>query len=56
MRYTFIILLISTFNLLFSSAFTQVSGTVNDGHNGEELYGVRVEVKGPVYEDEFAVR
>ena len=46
MRYTFIILLISTFNLLFSSAFTQVSGTVNDGHNGEELYGVRVEVKG----------
>ena len=46
MRYTFIILLISTFNLLFSSAFAQVSGTVTDGHNGEELYGVRIEAKG----------
>ena len=48
MRFTHIILLISTFNLLFFTSLSQVSGTIKDGHNGEELYGVRVEIIGGV--------
>lgn len=46
MRYPLIILLIATFNFMFFIAFSQVSGVIKDGHNGEELFGVRVEVMG----------
>ena len=46
MRYTLIILFLSCFNLLFFTSHAQVSGTIKDGHNGEELYGVRVEIQG----------
>ena len=46
MRYTLIILFLSCFNLLFFTSHSQVTGTIKDGHNGEELYGVRVEIQG----------
>ena len=46
MRYTLIILFLSCSNLLFFTSVSQVTGSVKDGHNGEELYGVRVEIQG----------
>ena len=46
MRYTLIILFLSCFNLLFFTSHSQVTGTIKDGNNGEELYGVRVEIQG----------
>ncbi len=46
MRFHILFLLICSFNFIFFSNYSQVSGVVKDGHDDEQLYGVRVEIMG----------